>query len=70
MINLLLYYSLAPPATPEKEVKDQSHNRQKHQYQYPCQCLHRITIVENDDNNCSDDSAKVNNIKGDGSYLV
>lgn len=70
VINLLPYDALPSAASPKKEIKDQPHNRQEHQYQYPCKRLHRITIVEDNDNNCSDDSAKVNNIKGDGSYLV
>ena len=50
-------------ATPEKEVEHQSYYGKEHQHQYPRHCLHRIAIVENDDDNRSDDSAEINNIK-------
>lgn len=35
----------------------------KHQYQYPCHRFYRVTVIENDNRNCSDNCAKIDYIK-------
>ena len=68
VITFLTDNLLTPLATPKKEIENQPYNRKKHQDQNPCHCLHRITIVENHDDNRTDNSPEINNIKGNGSY--
>ena len=63
VVTLLANDTHPPLAAAEEEVKHQSHHRKEHQHQYPRHCLYRITVIENDNRDCSDNCAKIDNIE-------
>lgn len=61
-VTLLPYHAHTALTTPEK-VKHQPHDGKEHQYQYPCHGFHRIAVVEDNDDNRSDDGTEINNVE-------
>lgn len=70
VVTLLADDTHLAATTPEEDVKHQPHHRQKHQYQHPRKCLHRIPIVENNDGNRTDDGAEVEYVKQQHGDLI
>lgn len=69
-VTLLPYHAHTALTTPEEEVKHQPHDGKEHQYQYPCHGFHRIAVVEDNDDNRSDDGTEINNVEGYRSNLA
>ena len=62
--------TFAALASAKEKIQDKTYNRKEKQYQYPRHSLDRITIVENDDDNRTDNGPEIEYIKGYCCYLT
>ncbi|EJX01478.1 hypothetical protein EVA_10415 [gut metagenome] len=61
---------LSALATPKEKIEDKTNERQKEQDKYPSQCLHRISVIQNNNHNRTEDYSEIKHIKKHSSHLL